>query len=58
MKPPANADGLHRPVIQSLCKQLFGKPHGGEGYIPASLCKALFEDGLHLVAGIKNNSCK
>ena len=52
---PANVDDRNLSVIQALCKQLFGKLYGDKGYISASLCELLFEDGLHLVTGIKNN---
>jgi hypothetical protein len=52
---PANVDNRNLSVIQPLCKQLFGKLYGDKGYISASLCELLFEDGLHLVTGIKSN---
>jgi hypothetical protein len=52
---PANVDDRNWSVIQPLCTQLFGKLYGDKGYISASLCKLLFEDGLHLVTDIKNN---
>jgi hypothetical protein len=52
---PANVDDRNWSVIQPLCKHLFGKLYGDKGYISALLCKLLFEDGLHLVTGIKCN---
>jgi hypothetical protein len=52
---PANVDDRNRDVIQPLCKQLFGKLYGDKGYISAALCELLFDDGLHLVTGIKRN---
>jgi hypothetical protein len=52
---PANVDDRNLSVIQPLCKQLFDKLYGDKGYISASLCELLFENGLHLVTGIKNN---
>jgi hypothetical protein len=53
----ANVDDRNWSVIQPLCKQLFFCKLYGEdkGYISASLCELLFENGLHLVTGIKNN---
>ncbi|MDR3141172.1 MAG: IS982 family transposase [Tannerellaceae bacterium] len=52
---PASVDDRQWSVIQPLCKKLSGKLYGDKGYIPASLCELLFEDGLHLVTGIKSN---
>ena len=37
----------------AVCKKLSGKLYGDKGYISAALCELLFEDGLHLVTGIK-----
>ena len=51
----ANVDDRNLTVIQALCKNLFGKLYGDKGYISVSLCELLFEDGLHLGTGIKNN---
>jgi hypothetical protein len=48
-------DDRNRSVIQSLCKKLSGKLYGDRGYISTSLFQLLFEDGLHLITGIKNN---
>jgi hypothetical protein len=52
---PANVDDRNWDVIQPLCKQLFGKMYGDKGYISAALTQLLFDDGLHLVTGIKSN---
>jgi hypothetical protein len=52
---PANVDDRDWGVIQPLCKKLFGKMYGDKGYISAALTELLFDDGLHLVTGIKNN---
>jgi hypothetical protein len=52
---PANVDVRNWSVIQPLCKHLSGKLYGDKGYISASLCELLFEDGLYLVTGIKSN---
>jgi hypothetical protein len=52
---PASVDDRNLSVIQPLCKQLFGKLYGDKGYISASLCELLFDDGLLLVTGMKSN---
>jgi hypothetical protein len=38
-----------------LSKDLFGKLYGDKGYISAALFESLFNDGIHLVTGIKSN---
>jgi hypothetical protein len=38
-----------------LSKELFGKLYADRGYISSSLFEVLFNDGIHLVTGIKSN---
>ena len=52
---PANTDDRDLSVINPLIKKLSGKLYGDKGYISAALTELLFQDGLHLVTGIKNN---
>lgn len=52
---PANTDDRDLCVINPLIKKLFGKLYGDKGYISAALMELLFQDGLHLVTGIKSN---
>jgi hypothetical protein len=51
----ANVDDRDFQTIQTLTKKLFGKLFGDKGYISASLFETLFNNGVHLVTGIKNN---
>ena len=50
-----NVDDRNPNVIEVLSKDLFGKLFGDKGYISASLYEALFNDGVHLVTGIRKN---
>ena len=50
-----NVDDRNPNVIQVLSKDLFGKLFGDKGYISASLFEMLFNDGVHLVTGIRKN---
>jgi hypothetical protein len=52
---PTSVDNRKLSAVQPLCKKLSGKLYGDKGYISVSLCHLLFEDGLHLVTGIKNS---
>jgi hypothetical protein len=38
-----------------LTKKLFGKLFGDKGYISSSLFETLFNNGVHLVTGMRNN---
>lgn len=51
----ANVDDRNPNVIKVLSKDLFGKLFGDKGYISSSLFEVLFNDGIHLVTGIKKN---
>jgi hypothetical protein len=50
-----NVDDRNSDVFKVLSKNLFGKLYGDKGYISASLFDILFEDGIHLITGIRNN---
>jgi hypothetical protein len=51
----ANVDDRNINVFKVLSKNLFGKLYGDRGYISSSLFELLFNDGIHLVTGIKSN---
>jgi hypothetical protein len=50
-----NVDHRNTDVFNVLSKDLFGKLYGDKGYISSSLFELLFNDGVHLVTGIRNN---
>jgi hypothetical protein len=50
-----NVDDRNPDVLNVLSKNLFGKLYGDKGYISSSLFELLFNDGIHLVTGIKSN---
>ena len=52
---PANTDDRNADVISKISKDLFGKLYGDKGYISSNLFNLLFDNGLHLVTGIKKN---
>lgn len=52
---PANVDDRDPKTLNRLTKTLFGKLFGDKGYISAALFETLFNDGIHLVTGIKSN---
>jgi len=52
---PGNVDDRDPKTLQTLTKDLFGKLFGDKGYISASLFETLFDNGVHLVTGIRNN---
>ena len=52
---PANWDDRDPETLKCLTHKLFGKLFGDKGYISASLFETLFNDGIHLITGIKNN---
>jgi hypothetical protein len=52
---PANVDDRNPNVLKTLTKKLFGKLFGDKGYISASLFETLFNDGIHLLTGIRSN---
>jgi hypothetical protein len=52
---PGNVDDRDPQTLKTLTKNLFGKLFGDRDYISASLFEMLFNDGIHLVTGIKSN---
>lgn len=52
---PGNVDNRDPKTLQTLTKDLLGKLYGDKGYISASLFETLFNNGIQLVTGIKNN---
>ena len=52
---PANVDDRNPQTLKTLTKNLFGKLFGDKGYISSSLFEMLFNNGVHLVTGIKSN---
>jgi Transposase DDE domain. len=50
-----NVDDRNPDVFKVLGKDLFGKLYGDKGYISSKLFEFLFNDGVHLVTGIRNN---
>jgi hypothetical protein len=52
---PGNVDDRDPNVLKTLTKDLFGKLFGDKGYISSSLFEMLFNNGIHLVTGIKCN---
>ena len=52
---PANVDDRDKKTLNRLTKTLFGKLFGDKGYISATLFETLFNDGIHLITGIKSN---
>jgi hypothetical protein len=55
---PGNVDDRHPEVLKTLTKKIFGKLFGDKGYISQSLFETLFNDGVHLVTGIKSTMKK
>ena len=51
----ANVDDTNPEVWNVLAKELYGKLFADRGYISPRLFESLFEDGIHLVTGIKAN---
>jgi hypothetical protein len=52
---PANVDDRNPQTVKMLTKKLFGKLFGYRGYISQSLFETLFNEGIHMVTGIKSN---
>ena len=51
----ANVDDRNENVIKSLTDSLFGKLYADKGYISQSLFEQLWDNGVHLVNGIRSN---
>jgi hypothetical protein len=52
---PGNVDDRNPEVLKVMTKKLFGKLFGDKGYISATLFEVLFNEGVHLVTGLKSN---
>jgi hypothetical protein len=52
---PGNIDDRDPKTINTLTKKLFGKLFADKGYISQPLFEMLFNDGLHIVTGIRSN---
>jgi hypothetical protein len=50
-----NVDDRDMSVFNVIAKNLFGKLYADRGYISSSLFEYLFDNGVHLVHGIKSN---
>lgn len=50
----ANVDD-RTPLKGNLLKKIWGKLYGDKGYISKKLTEVLFDDGIHLVSGIRKN---
>jgi len=50
-----NIDDRDTETLQVLTKKLFGKLFADKGYISQALFETLFNQGVHLVTGIRNN---
>ena len=51
----ANVDDRNPEVWNVLAKELYGRLFADRGYISPRLFETLFEDGIHIVTGIKAN---
>ena len=51
----ANVSDKNPEVFKVLAKRLYGKLFTDKGYISQKLFDFLFEDGIHLVTGLKTN---
>lgn len=52
---PGNTDDRSEMVFDVLKKKLFGKLYGDKGYVSAPLFESLWNDGIHIVTGLKSN---
>jgi hypothetical protein len=48
-------DDRNPNTVKTLTKKLFGKLFGDRGYILQSFFETLFNDGIHMVTGIRSN---
>ena len=51
----ANVDDRNVSVIDTLTDKVFGKLYADKGYISQSLFGHLWEDGIHIVTGLRSN---
>lgn len=52
---PGNTDDRDARIFEVLKKKLFGKLYGDKGYVSQSLFEMLFNQGIHIVTGLKSN---
>ena len=52
---PGNVDDRDPQTLMTLTKNLFGKLFGDKGYVSTPLFEMLFNNGVHLVTGIRCN---
>lgn len=51
----ANLDDRNESVIDTLTDKVFGKLYADKGYISQSLFGHLWDDGIHIVTGLRSN---
>ena len=51
----ANVDDRNEAVMASLTDKVFGKLYADKGYISQSLFGRLWDDGIHIVTGLRSN---
>ncbi len=51
----ANVDDRNEAVIDTLTDRVFGKLYADKGYISQSLFGHLWDDGIHIVTGLRSN---
>ena len=51
----ANVDDRNEAVMDSLTDKVFGKLYADKGYISQSLFGHLWDDGIHIVTGLRSN---
>lgn len=52
---PGNTDDRDERIFNLFKKKLFGKLYADKGYVSANLFNMLFNDGVHIVTGLKAN---
>jgi len=52
---PGNVDARDPKTLKTLTQKLFGKLFGDKGYISSSLFDTLFNNGVHLITGMRSN---
>ena len=51
----ANIDDRNESVIDTLTDKVFGKLYADKGYISQSLLGRLWDEGVHIVSGLRSN---
>ncbi len=52
----ANVDDREESVIDTLTDKVFGKLYADKGYISQSLFGHLWDNGVHIVTGLRSNT--